>query len=258
MICSQCGKEIDGKGISIKSEPGKLLCSRRCSGKYFSLRVTVMDRYVSSDGYIIVKHPETGEAIREHRLIMLQHIGRPLGPKEHVHHINGNRQDNRIENLVLFTASEHIKHEYRENGHKRRKRQADPKYKATLFCPICGKKFQKYITNIRSDVVCCSKQCTQDYAATGKREIVKCDVCGKEVSRVLSDVGEHNYCSAACAHSARFQGYTKVSCVVCGKVVDKLTHRVVEHEKKGKQHTCSKDCSGKLGRMKRWGKFPTQ
>jgi hypothetical protein len=45
--------------------------------------------------------------IREHRLIIEKYIGRYLTKDEHVHHINGDIQDNRIENLQLMTASEH-------------------------------------------------------------------------------------------------------------------------------------------------------
>lgn len=39
--------------------------------------------------------------ILEHRLVMARSIGRPLSNKETVHHINGNTQDNRVENLQL-------------------------------------------------------------------------------------------------------------------------------------------------------------
>jgi hypothetical protein len=45
--------------------------------------------------------------VKQHRRIMEEYLGRRLQPWEVVHHINGIKTDNRIENLQLMTASEH-------------------------------------------------------------------------------------------------------------------------------------------------------
>ena len=72
-------------------------------------------RVVSQGGYIWVRcegHPRAkteGHYIQEHILVMEKYLGRYLIDGEQVHHINKNKQDNRIENLRLMTISEHSK-----------------------------------------------------------------------------------------------------------------------------------------------------
>jgi hypothetical protein len=84
-----------------------------------NLEKKVGEKYVDACGYTrIYVGPKTGRklksankecygSVREHILVMESHLGRALAKGEVVHHIDGNKQNNRIENLDLCSVKEH-------------------------------------------------------------------------------------------------------------------------------------------------------
>ena len=73
-------------------------------------------RHKLSIGYVVILAPEDPEAdsrgyIYEHRYVARQIVGRRLKKSEVVHHIDGDKTNNSIENLMVFPShSDHMKH----------------------------------------------------------------------------------------------------------------------------------------------------
>lgn len=146
--CDWCGKEyaVCPSVLKIKEERGykAQFCSRKCksewnktqSGPWKGKKMPFIKRpnkkifgednpnwrggrRIDKSGYVLVFTPDhpyrDGDGyVREHRLVIEQSLGRFLSPVEVVHHINGIKNDNRTENLMLMENNiEHQQHEWK-------------------------------------------------------------------------------------------------------------------------------------------------
>ena len=106
---------------------------------------------------IVPEHPHRtkNNYVLEHRVIMENHLGRLLNSNEVVHHVNGDKKDNRIENLVVLLDEEHAKLHMEKVGHRM----------VVLRCPWCSKIFvirksQSFLQkHNKYQCTCCSNQC---------------------------------------------------------------------------------------------------
>jgi predicted nucleic acid-binding Zn ribbon protein len=98
-----CGKPSRANGLCFMhimrvrtyGEPGEAAPRQRARGT---------GNLNSRTGYIDIG--VNGRKLGQHRLVMEQHLGRELLPTESVHHKNGQRHDNRLENLELWSKSQ--------------------------------------------------------------------------------------------------------------------------------------------------------
>jgi hypothetical protein len=112
-FCAQCGKQIEArtyyrKDGSVKGYymPDKY-CSLSCTGKAAHQTQFKKKRgyFIDKHGYVLLTEKTHGGYQQPaHRAVMEAHIGRKLFAHETVHHKDGNRQNNAIKNLELWST----------------------------------------------------------------------------------------------------------------------------------------------------------
>ena len=118
--CGQCGRE---KNVypSIYKTRKRHFCDAKCFISFNKGENTYQwkGKRKTKAGYIVIRDysgKRSSGYIYEHRLIMQNSLGRDLKKEECIHHINGIKDDNRIENLELVKSNTHAKlhHPYRD------------------------------------------------------------------------------------------------------------------------------------------------
>ena len=126
-----------------------------------------IEKKVSKGDYLyslVPTHPNASKHgyVLMHRVVMENYLGRLLLPQEVVHHIDGNKKNNSIENLQLLTREEHSRMHQLERGAGR----------YTFVCPCCGKIFERQRRSYGKTKYgpFCSRHCNGKFVTTLKSQ----------------------------------------------------------------------------------------
>lgn len=151
--CVTCKKDYWVKG-AIRRASSKF-CSKPCQRGIHHPNWKG-GRKINSQGYVLIHNPDHRYAdkqgyVREHRLVMEKELGKPIHPRYDVHHINGDKKDNRPENLQVLTSLQHD----RLHG------QLKPNSNFDKRCIVCNRKFTVDSTRRKGkwEPKSCSRRC---------------------------------------------------------------------------------------------------
>ena len=123
MECEGCGLVFSILASIARSQSGRKYCSYTCSGKRDKFGTNNPNwrggRSNGPEGRGLVyargrpgANISGGVYMLEYRMIVEQKLGRQLRDGEIVHHINGDRHDNRPENLQVMDRAEHAREHF--------------------------------------------------------------------------------------------------------------------------------------------------
>ena len=106
-VCPTC--KISFKPVRSKDK----YCSKTCYYKSISVNKSGVNhpmyrggKTINAGGYVLLS-VGNGKQVYEHRYVMEQSLNRKLNKSEHIHHLNGDKTDNRLQNLIILDPKEH-------------------------------------------------------------------------------------------------------------------------------------------------------
>lgn len=170
VICDQCGQHFTKTSNHMGGK--RHFCNKQCfwnfrKGKDYGIFSKLTrekhpkwkgGRITSTTGYVMLympKHPSADKKgyVAEHRFVIEQSLGVTLNRSSVVHHINGNRSDNRLENLQLTNGIAHANiHKiwsYKRLFVPHKCQHCDNDAAVRLYTDKKGRKFRYYNKNCR-------------------------------------------------------------------------------------------------------------